>query len=97
CLSKFSKMDDKSKEKLAAKANHQLVATKQYKQEACPISGRALDPALNVKVQGVEVGFCCGGCKSSTEKLDAEEQIAKVFSEKAFKKAKFAPVKKEDS
>ncbi|MFN3191095.1 MAG: hypothetical protein ACE361_11270 [Aureliella sp.] len=97
CLSKFSKMDDKGKEKIAAAANHQLVATKQYKQEACPVSGRPLDPALKVKVKGVEVGFCCGGCKSSTEKLDEDKQIAKVFSEKAFKKAKFAPVKKSDS
>ena len=96
CLGKFSKLDEKGKEKIAAKANHQLVATKQYKQTACPISGRELNPEMKTKVAGVEVGFCCGGCKSSTEALKGDKQIAKVFSDKAFEKGKFELVKKKE-
>ena len=97
CLGKFSKMDDKGKEKLAAAANHQLVATKQYVQKGCPFSGGPIKPEFKISVKGAEVGFCCGGCKSKAEKMKESEQIASLFGEKTFKKAKFEPAKKKDS
>lgn len=96
CLGKFEKMDDKKKEKIAPAANHQLVATKQYEQQACPISGRDIDSEKTVEVKGVTVAFCCDGCKSKAEGMEEDKQIATLFSEKAFKQAKFAPVKHEE-
>lgn len=97
CLGKFNKLDDKGKEKFAAAANHQLVMTKQYEQKGCPFSGGKLNPEFTIKVKGADVGFCCNGCKTKAEKMKEEEQVATLFGEKAFKKAKFEPVKKKDS
>ena len=84
CAGKFT-ADSK---KFAVKANHQLVATKQYEQKACPISGNPLDPDTAVKVAGVSVAFCCNNCKGKVE--SAENDAAKlklVFANKAFEKA----------
>lgn len=93
CLGKFEKLDEKGKEKLAAKANHQLVATKQYKQEVCPMSGGKLNDSTAIEVAGVKVAFCCNNCKGKAEKMEGDEQVAALFGEEAFKKAKYAPVK----
>ena len=95
CTAKFNKMDDKAKEKIAAAANHQLVATKQYVQKGCPFSGGKISDKYSITVKGAKVGFCCGGCKAKAEKMDEKTQIAELFSEKTFKKAKFEPVKKD--
>ena len=35
---------EEGKKKFAAKANHQLLATKQIKQKGCPMSGKDIDP-----------------------------------------------------
>lgn len=94
CKGKFEKMDDKAKSKLAAAANHQLVATKQYVQKACPISGGKLNEAQSITVNGAKVSFCCGNCKAKAEKMDAKDQVAELFSEAAFKKSKYEPAKK---
>ncbi len=93
CLGKFEKLDEKGKEKISAKANHQLVATKQYEQKGCPFSGGKIDESTEIKVGGAALAFCCGNCKAKAEKIDEDKQVAELFSEKAFKKAKFAPVK----
>jgi uncharacterized pyridoxamine 5'-phosphate oxidase family protein len=82
-------------EKHGAKANHQLVATKQYKQEACPLSGGKLDDSTAIEVGGAKVAFCCNNCKGKVADMKGDEQVAAVFGEEAFKKAKFAAVKKE--
>jgi len=84
CAGKFAK-DSK---KYAIKANHQLVATKQFEQKACPMSGAALNPETATKVAGVSVAFCCNSCKGKVE--SAEDDAAKlklVFANKAFEKS----------
>ena len=70
--------------KFAAKANHQLVATKQAKQTACPFSGEDVDPATKIKVAGTEVGFCCDMCKGKAEA--SKDQVELIFNDKAFEK-----------
>jgi hypothetical protein len=80
--------------KFAAKANMQLVQTKQAAQEKCPISGQKLNPEKSVEVSGVKVTFCCENCQGAVAKLKGDEQINKVFSDAAFKKA--YKVKKEE-
>ncbi|MEO1614622.1 MAG: hypothetical protein AAFV88_02155 [Planctomycetota bacterium] len=90
CVGKFTK--DSSK--FAAEANRQLVATKQYKQTGCPFSGGEVNAATKMKVAGVEVAFCCEGCKGKVAaEKDKKKQLAMVFGEKAFKNA-FAKPKK---
>jgi hypothetical protein len=80
CQGKFAK-DQKAYE---TKANHQLVATKQYVQKACPFSGKPVDSAVSSKVGGVDVGYCCNGCKGKVEKAEPDKQVELVFAEKAF-------------
>lgn len=87
----------KSPEKFAAKANEQLVGTSQAKQIACPISGRDVNPDMMAEVEGVEVRFCCAGCKGKVEKAaSADEKRELVFSDKAFEKG-FKVADKEES
>jgi len=71
--------------KFAAKANHQLAATKQAKQAKCPLSGEDIDASTAIKVSGVEVAFCCDMCKGKAEA--EKDQVAFLFNDKAFDKA----------
>lgn len=71
------------KEKLAAKANLQLVQTKQAVQVGCPMSGEACGDATET-VEGVKVCFCCENCSGSVAK--AEDKVESAFGEKAFAK-----------
>ncbi len=78
---------EKNPEAWQAVANYQLVATGQFVQKACPISGRGLAEDTSSDVGGVTVGFCCDGCKAKVD--DAEElaaQQAILFTAKAFEK-----------
>jgi hypothetical protein len=93
CKGNFAKATKEEKEKIAHKANHQLVATKQYEQKACPISGGKVDASTAIKVGGTEIAFCCKNCKGDAEKMKPEEQVEKLFGDEAFKKAKFELVK----
>ncbi|MCA9125496.1 MAG: hypothetical protein KDB22_00360 [Planctomycetales bacterium] len=93
CLAKYEKMSKEEKEKHAASANHQLVATKQYAQQACPFSGKPVADDTQIKVSGAEIGFCCTNCKGTAEKMKDDEKVEKLFGEKAFKMAKFEVVK----
>jgi YHS domain-containing protein len=72
--------------KYAAKANQQLVGTKQAVEVKCPVAGRPLNPATAIDVQGVKVSFCCNNCKGKVAKASGDEQLALVFGEEAFKK-----------
>ena len=91
CAGKFA---DDSK-KFAVKANHQLVATKQYEQKVCPFSGGDLNPETAVKLAGVNVAFCCNNCKGKVESAEKDaEKLEMVFSDKAFEKG-FAKKKSE--
>ncbi len=58
CPKAFASATGEKKAVLGAKANHQLVATKQAKQTKCPIKVKPINPAQSVKVAGVKVGFC---------------------------------------
>ncbi len=87
----------KNTKKFAAKANHQLYATKQVKQENCPLTKRELnvDKKVRVKVAGVAVRFCCKNCQGKVAKTEKDKQIVLVFNDEAFKKGfKFAKAKK---
>ena len=70
--------------KFASRANHQLVATGQAKQKACPFSGEAVNADTKIKVSGAEVAFCCDMCKGKAEA--SKEQIELIFNDKAFEK-----------
>jgi hypothetical protein len=83
CAGKFAA----NTKKFAERANHQLVATKQYTQKGCPFSGGAVKAGKMINIAGTEVGFCCDGCKSKVASAkDDEARMKLVFSDKAFGK-----------
>ena len=86
CVGKFKE----SPEKFASKGNMQLVATKQYEQKSCPLSGGPLNPDTKLKVADAEVAFCCNNCKGKVSAAEPAEQLELVFADKAFEKAGFA-------
>ena len=86
CCPNCPKAFEKDTAKFAAKANHQLVGTQQYKEVKCPLTGRQLNPDTAIEVSGVEVAFCCNNCKGKAEKAEGDEQIALIFSDANFKK-----------
>ncbi len=92
CLGKFN-ADSKP---FAAKANQQLVATKQFEQKACPFSGGDLNAETAIKVGGTKVAFCCNNCKGKAEKAEGDEQVELLFNDKAFEKG-FAKKKSDES
>jgi len=94
CCTNCPKAFAANTEKFAAKANHQLVATGQFKLAKCPIAGRKLNPATKISVAGVNVCFCCNNCKGKAVAAKGDEQINLVFGDKAFKKG-FVAAKKE--
>jgi YHS domain-containing protein len=71
-------------EKFAAKANHQLVATGQYTQKACPLTGKPSKEDKTVEVSNVTVEVCCPGCLGKATK--AEDKIDLLFNDKVFEK-----------
>jgi YHS domain-containing protein len=72
--------------KFASKANHQLVATGQAKQTACPFTGKPTAEGTAVKVAGTEVSFCCNNCKGKAEKLEGDAKAEAIFNDTAFGK-----------
>jgi YHS domain-containing protein len=84
CCENCPKSFDKTKH--ATKANMQLVATKQAKQEKCPIAGKDVNKDATLKVEGVEVSFCCNNCKGKVDKATGDDKLDLVFGEKAFEK-----------
>ncbi|MDP6442974.1 MAG: hypothetical protein QGG36_16455 [Pirellulaceae bacterium] len=91
CAGKFTK----AKDKFTTRGNHQLVATGQYKQGKCPLTGRPLNDKQTVKVGTVEVKLCCGRCKAKVAEATGAKQAELVFSDAAFKKGAFAVAKVE--
>ena len=92
CCGNCPKKFESDKTKYVSKANAQLVATKQYEQGVCPLTGGKLNAETMVKVAGAEVAFCCNKCKGKVEKMKDEDKLAAVFSKEAFEKAKFVKV-----
>jgi YHS domain-containing protein len=86
CCENCPKAFAKDTAKFAEKANAQLVATHQYKQVKCPLTGKDLNPEAKVEVDGVTVKFCCNMCKGKVADAKAAEQEKLVFSDKAFDK-----------
>jgi len=72
--------------KYAAKANQQLVATKQATQVKCPLTGNKLNPDTGVDVSGVTVTFCCNNCKGKVAAKTGNDQVEMVFNDTAFGK-----------
>lgn len=86
CCDKCPTEFAKDPAKHAVKANQQLVATGQAKQQKCPFSGGELNTATKTKVSGVDVCFCCEKCQAKA--TDAKDGAAElVFNDKAFDKA----------
>jgi transcription elongation factor Elf1 len=75
------------KKSYAPMANIQLIATRQTKQIACPLTGKKASAAITVAIKGVKVRFCCNNCKGKVANLKEKEQLKLVFSNEAFKKA----------
>ena len=88
CLKKF----EGDKKAYAAKANHQLIASKQVEQKACPFSGGEIKKDKYVEFKGATIAFCCDNCKGKAEKMSDDDKVAELFGEKAYEKAKFAKV-----
>jgi hypothetical protein len=88
CLQKF----EADKKEFAAKANHQLVATSQVEQKACPFSGSELKADTAIEFKGATISFCCNGCKTKAEGMSDADKVAKLFGEEAYSKAKFTKV-----
>ena len=90
CCPNCPKAFEKDPEKFAAKANHQLVQTRQMRQVACPLTGRPLNEDTRIRVKGAAVAFCCNNCKGKAEAAEGDEQIILIFGDnekfdKAFK------------
>lgn len=94
CCEKCKAAFDAEPAKYSAKANLQLVQTKQFRQTSCPVSGSKVNKEQTIKVSGVKVGFCCDKCKGSLETASADDQLTKIFGDAVFTKS-FA-VKKAD-
>ena len=89
CMAAFKKDPTKH----AVKANAQLVQTKQYEQTKCPMSGGPLK--TESKIAGLTVKFCCKNCKKAADDAKGDDQLALIFSDKAFEKG-FAKKKTDD-
>jgi YHS domain-containing protein len=86
CCDNCPKAFAKDTAKHAAKANMQLVATKQATQEKCPLSGGATKADKTAKVGEIEVAFCCENCQGKVKKASGDEAVDLVFGDKAFEK-----------
>ncbi len=89
CCGNCQKKFDDDKKGYAAKANHQLIATKQVEQTACPFSGNELNKDASIEFKGAKIGFCCNNCKGKAEKMSDDDKLKELFGEDAYDKAKF--------
>lgn len=84
CCQNCPKAFAKNTAKFAAKANCQLVATGQYTQKVCPLTGKPFKDDKVVEVGGVEIKVCCPNCLGKAKK--AEDKFALLLNDKAFAK-----------
>ena len=86
------KMDfDESPQKFSESANFQLVATGQYEQTGCPVTGKSPGHSHHTKkdlkkveVKGLSVDLCCAGCLKKVNK--SKDKFSMLFSDKAYDK-----------
>ena len=79
----------KTDKMVAAKGNHQLVATHQAEQTKCPFSGGPSKSATAITVAGAKIAFCCENCQAKAKKMTGDDQLVALFGDEAFKKAGF--------
>jgi YHS domain-containing protein len=77
CKGKF----DKDSSAFTAKANAQLVASGQFAQKGCPLSGGKTKEGTEVEVAGVKVAFCCPNCQGKVAKAAPDDQLKLVFAD----------------
>jgi hypothetical protein len=82
CCGECSKVMKESPAKFAAIANHQLVATSQARQIACPVCGGAAK--VSGDVAGVKVMFCSETCAKKAADANLKDRVEMVFGDKAF-------------
>lgn len=87
CPKAFAKKIEAKDKVVAAKANHQLIATGQAEQKKCPFTGGPLKTELTV--DGAKIQFCCNKCKGKAESLEGEEKMVVLFGDDAWEKAEF--------
>ncbi|MEM9827258.1 MAG: hypothetical protein AAF958_11745 [Planctomycetota bacterium] len=86
------------KKKYSPEANHQLVATGQYRQRACPLSGEAIEKDFpTVSVGDVKLRVLCSDCAADLGKRSREDQIRYVFDAEGFQFGDFVAVKRPKS
>ncbi len=93
CPKAFTKKIKAKDELVAAKGNHQLVATGQAKQSKCPFSGGKCKAETAIEVAGAKIAFCCENCQGNAKKLKGDDALKTLFGDKAFKKASFKVAK----
>ena len=77
----------KTKPEVAAKANQQLVMTKQATQVLCVMNGKGkINKETKLKVAGLEVNTCCKNCLGKLTEMAEKDQMELVFG-KNFDKA----------
>jgi hypothetical protein len=81
CCPNCPKAFSANEKKFAAKANLQLIQSKQLTQVKCPLTGRPMADDKVVDVGGVEVKVCCAGCLGKMKKLKGDELIAALLSD----------------
>ena len=79
CCENCPKAFNANSKKFAAKANLQLVQSKQLKQIKCPLTGRPMAADKSVDVAGVTVSLCCGNCLKKANGVSGDELIALLF------------------
>ena len=77
CPKAFTAAPDKFK----AKANLQLVQSKQLKQAKCPLTGRPCAADKSVEVEGVKVGLCCGNCQKKADSTSGDALVTLLFAD----------------
>ena len=83
CTKKFSSDTDE----FATLANQQLVATGQFKQTGCPMSGGQVDDDQASEFDGMTIKFCCEKCKTKFDEAADAGKSEMVFGIEAFAKA----------
>lgn len=75
---------DEDSKKFSTKANYQLLASKQYTQTSCPMTGGKVKAGKVVTVNAEIVSFCCNNCLKKATKSD--DKIGLLFSDASFDK-----------
>ena len=96
CCSSCVKKMDRDPGKYEAKANYQLVYTGQYRQHACPFTGKEVtSESPQVEVDGgplgvVEVKVCSDEMVEQLDAMEFGDQVKAVFGPKGFETGQFS-------